>query len=302
MTSQSIDPPVARPDLSTDNKTKPDIGSVVFAAALWACLVVSCLFLLAVLGAILVEGLSRLDWALISEQPSRLRPETSGVQSAIFGTLWVMLGTIVLALPVGIAGAIYLEEYADNTRWWNRLIELNIQNLVAVPTIIYGILTLAFVVRGPLSIGPVALAGSAALALLILPVIIITTREALRAVPRDIRDASLALGASQWQTTWRQVLPSAVSGIATGTILALSRAIGEAAPLILVGATVFVTVNPDGVLDRYTVLPVQIFNLVKLPEADNVKLAWATILLLMIILLAMNALAIWMRNRFQRRW
>ena len=136
MTSQTIDPPVARPDLSTDSKTKPDIGSVLFAAALWACLVVSCLFLLAVLGAILVEGLSRLDWALISEQPSRLRPETSGVQSAIFGTLWVMLGTIVLALPVGIAGAIYLEEYADNTRWWNRLIELNIQNLVAVPTII----------------------------------------------------------------------------------------------------------------------------------------------------------------------
>ncbi len=130
----------------------------------------------------------------------------------------------------------------------------------------------------------------------------IVLEEALRAVPRDIRDASLALGASQWQTSWRQVLPSAVSGIATGTILALSRAIGEAAPLILVGATVFVTVNPDGVLDRYTVLPVQIFNLVKLPEADNVKLAWATILLLMIILLAMNALAIWMRNRFQRRW
>lgn len=301
MTSQLIDPPVSPPGLTTTGKQR-DVGSLAFAAALWACLLIACLFLVAVLGSILLEGISRLDWALISEQPSRLRPETSGVQSAIFGTLWVMLGTIVLALPIGIAGAVYLEEYADNSRWWNRLIELNIQNLVAVPTIIYGILTLAFVVRGPLSIGPVALAGSVALALLILPVIIITTREALRAVPRDIRDASLALGASPWQTTWRQVLPSAVSGIATGTILALSRAIGEAAPLILVGATVFVTVNPEGVLDRYTVLPVQIFNLIKLPEADNIKLAWATILLLMLILLAMNAVAIWMRNRFQRRW
>ena len=195
---------------------------------------------------ILQEGLARFDWALISEQPSRLRPESSGVQSAIFGTLWVMLGTILLAIPIDIAGAVYLEEFADNNKWWNRLIELNIQNLVAVPLIIYGILTLAFVVRGPLGIGPVALAGSVALALLILPVIIITTREALRAVPQDIRYASLALGATQWQTTWRQVLPSAVAGIATGTILALSRAIGEAAPLILVGATVFVTVNPDG--------------------------------------------------------
>ena len=279
-----------------------DARSAAFAAALWVCLGLACLFLLAVLIIILTEGVARFDGALVSNQPSRLRPETSGVQSAIFGTLWVMLGTIVLALPIGIAGGIYLEEYADNTKWWNRLIELNIQNLVAVPTIIYGILTLAFVVRGPISIGPVALAGSVALALLILPVMIITTREALRSVPREIREASLALGATQWQTVSRQVLPSAVSGIATGTILALSRAIGEAAPLILVGATVFVTVNPDGILDRYTVLPVQIFNLVKLPEVANRQLAWATIMLLMIILLAMNGVAIWMRNRFQRHW
>jgi phosphate transport system permease protein len=291
---------VTAPNLKSTKRI--DVKSTAFAAALWACLLLASLFLLAVLLVILQEGLARFDWALISKQPSRLRPESSGVESAIFGTLWVMLGTILLALPIGIAGAIYLEEYADNNKWWNRLIELNIQNLVAVPSIIYGILTLAFVVRGPLGIGPVALAGSVALALLILPVIIITTREALRAVPQDIRQASLALGATQWQTTWRQVLPSAVSGIATGTILALSRAIGEAAPLILVGATVFVTVNPDGFLDRYTVLPVQIFNLVKLPEAANLNLAWATILLLILILLVMNGLAIWLRNRFRRSW
>ncbi|MGZ5391902.1 MAG: phosphate ABC transporter permease PstA [Mycobacterium sp.] len=300
MTATLEEPIAAIPEITGEKRT--DVKSLAFTAALWASLLIACLFLLAVLLVILQEGLSRLDWALISEQPSRLRPEGSGVQSAIFGTLWVMLGTILMAIPVGIAGAVYLEEFADNNKWWNRLIELNIQNLVAVPSIIYGILTLAFVVRGPLAIGPVALAGSVALALLILPVVIITTREALRSVPQDIRHASLALGATQWQTTWRQVLPSAVSGIATGTILALSRAIGEAAPLILVGATVFVTVNPDGFFDRYTVLPVQIFNLVKLPQAANLHLAWATILLLMIILLAMNGAAIWLRNKFQRSW
>jgi phosphate transport system permease protein len=299
--SATLEKPILEtPEIKGDKRV--DVKSVVFAGALWACLLLATLFLLAVLLVILQEGLARFDWALISKQPSRLRPEGSGVQSAIFGTLWVMLGTILLAIPLGIAGAVYLEEFADNNKWWNRLIELNIQNLVAVPSIIYGILTLAFVVRGPLGIGPVALAGSVALALLILPVVIITTREALRSVPQDIRHASLALGATQWQTTWRQVLPSAVSGIATGTILALSRAIGEAAPLILVGATVFVTVNPDGFFDRYTVLPVQIFNLVKLPEEANLKLAWATILLLIVILLAMNGAAIWLRNRFQRSW
>jgi ABC-type phosphate transport system permease subunit len=233
MSTTALDKVIAPPSLKRTKRI--DIRSTAFAASLWACLLIASLFLFAVLLVILQEGLARFDWALISEQPSRLRPESSGVQSAIFGTLWVMLGTILLAL-------------------------------------------------------------------LILPVIIITTREALRAVPQDIRQASLALGATQWQTTWRQVLPSAVSGIATGAILALSRAIGEAAPLILVGATVFVTFNPEGFLDRYTVLPVQIFNLVKLPEAANLNLAWATILLLILILLAMNGLAIWLRNRFRRSW
>lgn len=281
---------------------RTDIRSAVFAAVLWFCLMAACVFLLIVLVVIVSKGWHRFDGNLVANQPSRLRPETAGVQSAIFGTLWVMAGCILLALPLGIGAAIYLEEYADNTKRWNKLIELNIQNLVAVPTIIYGILTLAFVVRGPISIGAVVFAGSVALALLILPVIIITTREALRAVPSEIRDASLALGATQWQTTWRQVLPAAISGIATGTILALSRAIGEAAPLILVGATVFVTVNPEGFLDRYTVLPVQIFRSASLPGIEMEHLLWATILLLIVILLVMNGLAIWLRNKFQRRW
>ena len=226
---------------------------------------------------------------------------TSDAVSAA-GSLWVTGMTALIALPLGIAAAIYLEEYANPRKWWNRATELNIQNLAAVPSIIFGILTLAFVVRGPLSIGAVALAGAIALALLILPVIIITTREALRAVPREIRAGSLALGATPWQTTWKQVLPSAIPGIATGSILALSRAIGEAAPLILVGATTFVTFNPDGPLSRYTVLPVQIYNLVPQDRDAFRDLAYAAILLLLLFLLAMNAIAIWLRNRYQRTW
>ena len=210
--------------------------------------------------------------------------------------------TALIALPLGTAAAIYLEEYADPTRWYNRMFELNIQNLAAVPSIIFGILVLAFVVRSPINLGAVALAGSIALALLILPVIIISSREALRAVPREIRDGSLALGATQWQTTWKQLLPAAIPGIATGAILAISRAIGEAAPLILIGATTFITFNPDGLLSRYTVLPVQIFNFAIQSREAFIPLTYAAILLLIIILVVMNGLAIFLRNKFQQRW
>lgn len=290
---------VARP-LTGGRRT--DVRSAIFAGILWACLVAACVFLFILLAVIVQKGLGRFDADLVTKPPSTIRPQTAGVEPAIYGTLWVIGLTALIALPLGIAAAIYLEEYADPARWYNRMVEVNIQNLAAVPAIIYGILALAFVVRGPLSIGAVVLAGAIALALLILPVIIITTREALRAVPSEIRSGSLALGATQWQTTWRQVLPSAVPGIATGSILAISRAIGEAAPLILVGATTFITFNPDGPLSRYTVLPVQIFNLVPQDRAAFRDLAYAAILLLILILLAMNALAIWLRNRYQRRW
>lgn len=283
-------------------RRRSDLRSIAFAGTLWACLAVACIFLFFVLGVIVDKGISRFDANLVSRPPSTIRPATAGVEPAIYGTLWVIGMTALIALPLGIAAAIYLEEYANPRRWYNRLIELNVQNLAAVPAIIYGILTLAFVVRGPISIGAVALAGAIALALLILPVIIITTREALRAVPVEIRSGSLALGATRWQTVWKQVLPSAVPGIATGSILAISRAMGEAAPLILVGATTFITFLPDGPLSRYTVLPVQIYNLVPQDRDAFRDLAYAAILLLIIILLAMNALAIWLRNRYQRRW
>lgn len=294
--------------LYRNRPTEPGAGrqsstaAKVFAFALWTALAITVVFLVLLLAIIVSKGIGRLDSNLILNQPSKINPETAGVQSAIFGTLWVIAITALIALPVGIAAAVHLEEYADRTKWWNRFIELNIQNLAAVPSVIYGILCLGFVVRAPLSIGAVVLAGGIALALLILPVIIITTREALRAVPNDIRHGSLALGATPLTTTARQVLPAAIPGIATGSILALSRAIGEAAPLILIGATTFVTFNPSGIFDKYTVLPVQIYNLVPLDKVAFRDLAYGAILLLMITLLLLNAVAIWLRNHYQRQW
>jgi phosphate transport system permease protein len=210
----------------------------------------------------------------------------------------------VFIVPVGVATAIYLEEYADPDRWWNRLIEINIQNLAAVPSIVYGILGLAFLVRGPLDLGNVVMAGGLCLGLLVLPVVIIAGREAIRAVPPSIREGSLALGATQWQTIWRQVLPAAVPGIATGVILALSRAIGETAPLILVGAATFVAFDPS-VSSAFTALPIQIFDWISRPSNDvnNYQaLAAGGILVLMILLLVMNGAAIWLRNRFEQKW
>lgn len=281
---------------------RPDLRSALFVGVLWLCLTLAGLFLLFVMIEIITRGVGRFDANLINRPPSRVRPENGGVRPAILGTLIVVGMTALMALPIGVAAAIYLEEYADKTRWFNRMIELNIQNLAAVPSVIFGILVLAFVVRNPLNFGAVAISGAIALALLILPVVIISTREALRAVPTEIRDGSLALGATRWQTMWRQLLPSAVPGIATGSILALSRAIGEAAPLILVGATTFVTFDPDSPFSRYTVLPVQIYTLVPQPDQPSKDLAYGAILLLIVILVAMNALAIYLRNRFQRRW
>jgi phosphate transport system permease protein len=206
---------------------------------------------------------------------------------------------------VGVATAIYLEEYADANRWWNKLIELNIQNLAAVPSIVYGILGLAFLVRGPLHLGNVVLAGGLTLGLLVLPMVIIASREALRAVPSSIREGSMALGATQWQTIWRQVLPAAIPGMATGVILALSRAIGETAPLIVVGAVAVIAFNPEGLDSQFTAMPIQIFDWISRASNDindYRPLAAAGILLLMILLLAMNSVAIWLRNRYEQKW
>ena len=190
----------------------------------------------------------------------------------------------------------------DRTKWWNRAIEVNIQNLAAVPSIVYGILGLAYIVRGPLSLGRTVLAGGLTLSLVVLPVVIITAREAIRAVPPSIKEGALALGATHWQAIWRQILPSSIPGIATGVILSLSRAIGETAPLILVGAATFVAFNPTGLDSPFTALPLQIFSWVSQPNSDFQAKAAAAIVVLLFILILLNAVAIWLRSRFQRRW
>jgi phosphate transport system permease protein len=251
-----------------------------------------------------VDGAGTLTWDFVTSFTS-ISADQAGIQAALWGTIWLMGVCALFIIPVGVATAIYLEEYADETKWWNRLVEVNIQNLAAVPSIVYGILGLAFLVRGPLGLGPVILAGGLTLGLLVLPVVIIAAREAIRAVPPSIREGSMALGATQWQTIRRQVLPAAIPGIATGVILALARAIGETAPLIVVGAATVVTFNPGGVYDDFTAMPIQIFDWISRPSNDvndYAPLAAAGILLLMILLLLMNSVAIWLRNRYEQKW
>jgi phosphate transport system permease protein len=276
------------------------IANGAFRAVLFFSLSVGIVALVVLLADVASEGLPYV-WQVISNFPSGV-PEKAGAQSAIMGTIWLMLLVALFTIPVGVGAAVYLEASADSSRWWNRLIEINVQNLAAVPSIVYGILGLAFLVRGFADLGQTLLAGALTLSLLVLPTVIIASREALRAVPPSIRQGSLALGATPWQTTRRQVLPAAIPGIATGTILALSRAIGEAAPLILLGALTFVTFNPEGLDSAFTALPIQIFNWISRPQEEFKLLAAGAIIVLLAILLTMNAFAIWLRNRYQKRW
>jgi phosphate transport system permease protein len=277
------------------------IAGRLFQFAMFFSLAVGIVSLVTLLVQVFVKGAPRLNADLINNFPSS-NPDTAGIQSALFGTLWVMGVVAVTCIPIGIGAAVYLEEYANKERWYNRLIELNIQNLAAVPSIVYGILGLAFLVRGFADLGFTVLAGGLTLSLLVLPIVIISAREAIRAVPDSIRQGSLALGATQWQTIRRQVLPAAIPGIATGTILALSRAIGEAAPLVLLGALTFITFNPEGLDSSFTVLPIQIFNWISRPQEEFKVVAAAAIVVLLLILIAMNAAAIYLRNRYQRKW
>lgn len=282
------------------SKGKP-IREQLFRIVLIASLGIAFVFLAALILYVFVEGWPRLDSRLWENMPSVRDPDIAGAQSAITGTLWVISLTAVLTLPTGIAAAIYLEEYADKTRWWNRVIELNIQNLAAIPSIVYGILGLGIIAR-TFGLGFSVITASMTLGLLVLPIVIIASREAIRAVPPSIREGSLALGATQWQTISRQVLPASIPGIATGSILALSRAIGEAAPLLMLGAVSFIRFNPDGVFASYTVLPIQIFNWISQSREGFHTLASAAIVILLLILLLMNSVAIWLRNRYQKSW
>jgi len=276
-------------------------ASIAFLVALWLAVAFAMICLVTLLVTAFVDGHGRLDSALFTQYTSNVLPERAGARAAIIGSMWVIGATAVLAIPLGISAAVYLEEFADSRHWYNRLIEVNLQNLAAVPAIVYGMLTAGFA----LAIGlerRVVLAGAIALALLILPVIIITTREALRSVPAEIRHGSLALGATPLQTVWRQTLPSALPGIATGTILALSRALGEAAPLLLLGGAVFISYDPNGLLSGFTTLPIQIFSWTGQPQEEFQQVASAAIIVLLGLLLLMNALAIVIRNRYQRHW
>jgi phosphate transport system permease protein len=279
------------------------IRNTVFAGLLLLAVAIALAGLTALLVQAFVRGSSALSLDLITNPPSTAFPEKAGYRPAIIGSIQLIAGVLLFVVPIGVGAAIYLEEYADNSRWWNRLIEVNIQNLAAVPSIIYGILGLAFIVRGPLDLGFILVAGSMTLALLVLPMVIIASREALRAVPDSIRQGSLALGATQWQTIRRQVLPASIPGIATGVILAVSRALGETAPLLLVGATVFVTFDPTPFgSDGYSAMPVQIFNYALRPQDEFQTLAFAGVIVMLVVLLAMNSFAIWLRNRYEQRW
>lgn len=257
---------------------------------------------LAALGAlvydIVSDGAGRLSVSFLTNIASR-KAEEAGVYHALMGSIWVIALTGALALPIGVAAAIYLEEYGSRSRM-ARFIELNISNLAAVPSIIYGLLGLGLFVR-LLGMGQSVLAGAATLALLALPVVILSTREALRTVPSSIREGSYALGATKWQTIWNQVLPMALPGVLTGLILALSRAIGETAPLITIGALTYIPFAPDGIWSKFTVLPIQVFNWVSRPQPEFKANAAAGILVLMVLLLSMNAIAIIVRDRQQRR-
>jgi phosphate transport system permease protein len=256
-----------------------------------------------VLGTLLADvfqkGVPYVDGVLLTNPNSSL-PERAGARPAILGTVYMMGLLLLMAVPLGVGTALYLEEYADRNRWYNRLLEINIQNLAAVPSIVYGILGLAFLVRG-IGLGRVLLAGALILTLLVLPTVIVASREAIRAVPDSIRQGAYALGATQWQVIYRQVLPASIPGIATGSILALARAIGETAPLLLVGALTFVSFDPT-VLGPFTALPVQIYQWIARPQEEFRLLAAAGIIVLLAILLTMNAFAIWLRNRYQQRW
>jgi phosphate transport system permease protein len=257
---------------------------------------------LATLGVLLYDvfgdGLPRLSWSFLTSYPSR-RAADAGIFPALVGSAYVIALTAAIAVPIGVAAAIHLEEYGGRGRV-SRLIEINIANLAGVPSIIYGLLGLGLFVR-VMGMGRSVLAGACTLGLLVLPVVILSTREALRAVPKSLREGSYALGATKWQTIWHQVLPAAFPGILTGLILALSRAIGETAPLITIGALTYVPFAPDSIWSPFTVLPIQIFHWVSRPQAAFAENAAAGIVVLLGLLLVMNATAITLRDRLQSR-
>ncbi len=263
-----------------------------------ACTLFGLLMLAIFLISVIKEGAPRLSAQFFSSLPSR-KPESAGILIPLLGTIWIMVLTSLIAIPLGVASGIYLEEYGKKNRIAS-IIEINITNLAGVPSIIYGLLALEVFVR-IFGLGKSLLAGSLTLALLILPIIIVATREAIKAVPKTIREASYALGATKWQTTWHQVLPASSGGIVTGVILAISRAIGETAPLIVIGAMLYITTIPTSPMDDFSVLPIQIFNWLSRPQKGFIINATAAIIILLAITFMLNGIAIYLRNRWQKK-
>lgn len=273
-------------------------AGAIFEAVCLASIAFSLLSLALLLFDVVRDGAGWLSIDLLTHYPSRI-PERAGIKSAILGTLWMMGLTAAVSFPIGVGAAVYLEEYAPEN-WLTKILQTNIANLAGVPSIVYGILGLAIFVRY-FSLGRSVIAGALTLALLILPVIIIASQEAIKAVPVSLREASYGVGATKWQTIRHHIFPMALPGILTGTILSLSRAIGETAPLIMIGALTFIAFPPTSPMDPFTVLPIQIFNWTAKPQQEFHELAAAAIIVLLVLLLAMNAAAIFLRNRYQKR-
>lgn len=279
-------------------RARGERGDTIFRAVALAAIGIALAVLFALVLDIVLDGSHRIGWDFLTSFPSRF-PAKAGIYSAVVGSLYMMLLVIAISFPVGTGAALYLEEYAPKNRL-TRLIELNIANLAGVPSIIYGILGLEIFVRFA-GLGRSLIAGALTMSLLILPIIIIAAREALRQVPQSIRHGSLALGATRWQTVFHQVLPLALPGMMTGCILAFSRAIGETAPLITMGALTYVAFVPDSLTSPFTVLPIQAFNWISRPQEAFHANAAAAIMVLLSVLLVMNGFAVWFRNRFQKR-
>lgn len=274
------------------------IYGAIFQGFCFSTNALAIIFLVYLLGSVIFQGAGSLNWTLLSSYPSRF-PEKAGIVAAIAGTLWMMALTAVVSIPLGIGAAIYLEEYAKPGKLI-RLVRLNIQNLAGVPSIIYGMLGLTLIVRG-MGLGRSILAGALTMALLILPVITIATQEALRAVPNSLRLAGFGIGMTRWQVVRYQVFPSALPGIMTGIILALSRAVGESAPLLLVGATAYSAYMPISPMDGFTVLSVQIYNWIDQPQKAFHDLSAAAIIVLLVILVTLNSAAIYLRQYYRKK-
>ena len=286
-------------DLHDSTSPRRKFYDRIFLGSLWLATLIAVMTLIILVLTSFLDGKSRLNLDLIRNFPSPF-PEDAGIQSAIFGSLWVVVTSGVVSLVLALGSAIYLEEFANAKSKVHRLISLNIQTLAGVPSIVFGILGLAFVVRGPLSWGFSVGSASAVLTMMVLPVMIVATREALRAVPSSLRDGAYALGATKWQTISKQILSAATPGIATGSILGVSRALGESAPLILLGALAYVSSNPTGLDSDYTVLPLAIFKYATEAKLEFRAVGAASIIVLLALLVALNLLAILIRDRSRK--